>query len=81
MKTRHSINTTKGNVSLKQKHETHEKLSSLTKEKVNLEDRLTEMESHSMHENLLFQELPENVNENYDTIVKDFCKIKLGVNQ
>ena len=53
-----AINTTKGNVeSLKQMHETLEKLSSLTKEKVNLGDRLSEMESRSMRENLLFQGL------------------------
>ena len=75
------INTAKERVdTLKHTCETLEDIvSHLSKEKSQLEDRLTDIECRSMRENLLFHGIAEKDNENCESIIKDFCKTELDL--
>ena len=75
------INTAKERVdTLKHTCETLEdKVFHLSKEKSQLEDRLTEIECRSMRKKLLSHGIAEKDNENCESIMKDFCKTELGL--
>ena len=79
---KHAIESTNATMlEMKQKCEKLEcNVATLVKEKHVLEERITNTESRSMRENLLFHGIAETEGENCTGIVKQFCKSELKLN-
>ena len=73
-------NTQDGIMNTKQQcSELERKMNNLKQENVILHDRLTNVETRSMRENLLFNGLSETQGEDCEDVVRIFCKTQLGL--